>query len=45
MTRLKELETWLKKNSKKMKKENLSLFQQKYYLFKLKIKNFLNNFI
>ena len=38
-----ELRFWIKKNKNTLNKENLSLFNQKFYLFKLKVKYILKN--
>jgi len=42
---IKEMQDWLRSNEIKLKKKNLNLNAQKYYLNKLKIKNLLNKFI
>ena len=39
------MQDWLRSNEIKLKKKNLNLNAQKYYLNKLKIKNLLNKFI
>jgi len=41
----KELQDWINSNEKKLKRKNLDINAQKYYLNKLKIKNFLNKFL
>ncbi len=41
----KELQDWINANEKKFKRKNLNIDAQKYYLNKLKIKNFLNKLI
>ena len=40
-----EMSYWISSNNKKLNKLGYNLSNQKFYIFKLKIKNFLNNFL